>query len=793
MQIIVNRNALVQAILESMNNNEEEYDPEFERINVFEDEPIKPVEMMSTQLAEELPPVDDPDYIPGSLDQLARSAYAISKEVPESQVEFFYRKLHKLLDIVLDREEEKNMKQESVRSIIKALVESNSRQSELLKVSAQKINQGLSDWNKEAEDLLSQDAFTDVTSDEILSMLASFVTGIGDNDEESTADLSHDEPYVSPHEDIESDMNDEEDSKDDSEEDDDFDDSEEDDDFDDTGEMADDHGEEWYRSIALDSVIDSILSKGKHLVHLRDDNGKVQTAPTLKMDDQGNITLRDEPMKVLASQSATVDIVSSALDDQDVRDSFNNLVSLISKSGDPNDSHAKKISYFFLIDGFREYLGSDDDPVDEETAAIMAANNMADNISKSLGIPKFGQEISDEMIKAADDLSSSDEETVQASSGAGSDILTREVSKSAMVDALRIVSDERKVKPSRAKKQMYDMDYVPTPEELAGIESARELAQIEKNMKSLTANADAFGYSAAGGLRQWINKFPLMAYTVLMGEEKGGKAFQGYQSLLSDYMLTLLDNFVDKVIPAIKQGIEEDNTTSDDNKLEINSLLDEISSDFEKMRESSLMSDEEEIDPDLLMGDFADGQISGAVLRNALNDLFRKEDLMQVSKYIEKEMIPFLEQSGLSKKAATKLAHMFNGRVKMVLATDLKKAAAGENVSKSVSNVYNLGIGYDEMASAQKKAAEILETWFNEDEAKKRRKAASSRGESSKFSRDKIKKSAEDKLKSLSDSNKEDERIMYLADLLDGAISSAESDASLEVELEKMKLPKSER
>ena len=215
--------------------------------------------------------------------------------------------------------------------------------------------------------------------------------------------------------------------------------------------------------------------------------------------------------------------------------------------------------------------------------------------------------------------------------------------------------------------------------------------------------------------------------------------------------------------------------------------------EFEEMQESAQMSEEEEIDPELLLGDFAQGKIAGPVLRNAIDDLFKKEDLMKLSKHIEKEMIPYLESEGLDKKAATKLAHMFNGRVKMVNPVELKKAQGGEVVSKSTQNVSNLGIGIEELTKAQKKVSDVLESWFSEDAARKRKQMAKEENKKSKFSRDKIRSAAEEKLVSLPDAKKESERIKFLADLLDDAINASARDAELEAELEAKKIPKSKR
>jgi len=74
-------------------------------IDIEDEGPIEPVEMMATQLAVERPPVGDPEFIPASISELANSASAIAQECPGPQLEWFYRKLHELLDVALDRQD----------------------------------------------------------------------------------------------------------------------------------------------------------------------------------------------------------------------------------------------------------------------------------------------------------------------------------------------------------------------------------------------------------------------------------------------------------------------------------------------------------------------------------------------------------------------------------------------------------------------------------------------------------------------------------------------------------------
>ena len=69
-----------------------------------EEEPITPRPQMGTQLSVEMPPVESPDYVPANPPELSLAASVIANEVPQDQIDFFYRRLHKLLDDAIDRE-----------------------------------------------------------------------------------------------------------------------------------------------------------------------------------------------------------------------------------------------------------------------------------------------------------------------------------------------------------------------------------------------------------------------------------------------------------------------------------------------------------------------------------------------------------------------------------------------------------------------------------------------------------------------------------------------------------------
>ena len=64
--------------------------------------PLSPDPQMSNQLSVQRPPIEDEDYIPASTEELSRAAAAIAQLAPTSTIEFFYKKLHNLLDDATD-------------------------------------------------------------------------------------------------------------------------------------------------------------------------------------------------------------------------------------------------------------------------------------------------------------------------------------------------------------------------------------------------------------------------------------------------------------------------------------------------------------------------------------------------------------------------------------------------------------------------------------------------------------------------------------------------------------------
>ena len=68
-----------------------------------QDIPIIATSQMSTQLTVDMPPIEDPDFIPGTVEELGRSVDLLSQQVPHEQIEWFYEKMQEIADEAIDK------------------------------------------------------------------------------------------------------------------------------------------------------------------------------------------------------------------------------------------------------------------------------------------------------------------------------------------------------------------------------------------------------------------------------------------------------------------------------------------------------------------------------------------------------------------------------------------------------------------------------------------------------------------------------------------------------------------
>lgn len=65
--------------------------------------PIAPMSQMSTQLTQEMPAVEDADFVPSTVEELGRAADVVANQVPYSEIEWFYEKIKEVAEEAVEK------------------------------------------------------------------------------------------------------------------------------------------------------------------------------------------------------------------------------------------------------------------------------------------------------------------------------------------------------------------------------------------------------------------------------------------------------------------------------------------------------------------------------------------------------------------------------------------------------------------------------------------------------------------------------------------------------------------
>ena len=65
--------------------------------------PIMATSQMSTQLTQDMPAVEDPDFVPATVEELGRAADVVANQVPHSEIEWYYKKISELAEEAIDK------------------------------------------------------------------------------------------------------------------------------------------------------------------------------------------------------------------------------------------------------------------------------------------------------------------------------------------------------------------------------------------------------------------------------------------------------------------------------------------------------------------------------------------------------------------------------------------------------------------------------------------------------------------------------------------------------------------
>jgi hypothetical protein len=75
-----------------------------------EELPVDPNPEIGTEGVFELPPIEDPEYVPGTQEELAKAAFAVGKSIPSQNVEQFWKELDRLAAQAETWQEDETMK-----------------------------------------------------------------------------------------------------------------------------------------------------------------------------------------------------------------------------------------------------------------------------------------------------------------------------------------------------------------------------------------------------------------------------------------------------------------------------------------------------------------------------------------------------------------------------------------------------------------------------------------------------------------------------------------------------------
>ena len=121
MEITIKKSELLKYLKQVITENRSIQSSAIDEIPAKNDEePIEPTPQMATQLSVDKPPVGDANYTPTSLPELTLAASAISEEVPDGQIKYFYGQLHRILDKALDREDDSRVFGKEIETGVKA-------------------------------------------------------------------------------------------------------------------------------------------------------------------------------------------------------------------------------------------------------------------------------------------------------------------------------------------------------------------------------------------------------------------------------------------------------------------------------------------------------------------------------------------------------------------------------------------------------------------------------------------------------------------------------------------------
>jgi len=84
-----------------------------------EELPVDPNPEIGTEGVFELPPIEDPEYVPGTQQELAKAAFAVGKSIPSQNVEQFWKELDRLAAQAETWQEKETMKTQQAEHVLR--------------------------------------------------------------------------------------------------------------------------------------------------------------------------------------------------------------------------------------------------------------------------------------------------------------------------------------------------------------------------------------------------------------------------------------------------------------------------------------------------------------------------------------------------------------------------------------------------------------------------------------------------------------------------------------------------
>jgi len=167
MKLKIKKQLLFDILKKHLSENRTHDNPTGNFIHTFnksDDTPISPSEHMSVQLSVEKPPVDDPDYVPGSVNELISALSVIAREVPITQIKAFYQDAHLSLDKAIDHS------RDILGESINLLNESETLRDKYIQKAADKVKMMISSSSDEAQNLIDTTDLFDEFEDDIFPL-----------------------------------------------------------------------------------------------------------------------------------------------------------------------------------------------------------------------------------------------------------------------------------------------------------------------------------------------------------------------------------------------------------------------------------------------------------------------------------------------------------------------------------------------------------------------------------------------------------------------------------------------